>query len=100
MQSIDKPIANPLLVFRDEFDDWSILFDPDRGDSFGLNPVSAFIWKRLDGTRTIQDITQDLKANCEDVPDSAESDIAAFIEELVKKGYVGSMWEPALLRDE
>ena len=28
----DKPIANPLIVLREEFDDWAILFDPDSGD--------------------------------------------------------------------
>jgi len=98
MLSIDKPIANPMLVFRDEFDDWSILFDPDRGDSFGLNPVSAFIWKRLDGTRTIRDIYTDLLANCDDVPDTAENDIAAFVAELIKKGYAGTEWDEVFLR--
>ena len=98
MQQIEKPIANPLLVCRDEFDDWSILFDPDKGDSFGLNPVSAFIWKRLDGSRSIQDIAEDLRANCEGVPDSAETEIAAFIEELIRRGYAGTTWDEACSR--
>jgi len=39
----EYPIANPMVVFREEFDDWAVLFDPDSNETFGLNPVSAFI---------------------------------------------------------
>jgi SynChlorMet cassette protein ScmD len=84
-----KPIANPLIVFREEFDDWAILFDPDTGDGFGLNPVSVFIWKRLDGKHTLQDILEDLREACEDAPENAEQEIKDFIEELAGKGYAG-----------
>ena len=89
MEISDKPIANPLIVLREEFDDWAILFDPDTGDGFGLNPISVFIWKRLDGKHTAQDILRELNETCEDVPENAEQEIQDFIEELEKKGYVG-----------
>ena len=90
----NKPIANPLLVFREEFDDWAILFDPDTGDGFGLNPVSVFIWKRLDGKHTIQDILMELRESCEDMPDTAEQEIKDFVEGLVEKGYAGYEVKP------
>jgi len=89
MEPPTKPIANPLIVLREEFDDWAILFDPDTGDGFGLNPVSVFIWKHLDGNHTAQDILRELNETCEDVPENAEQEIKDFIEELEKKGYVG-----------
>ena len=89
MELRDKPIANPLIVFREEFDDWAILFDPDTGDGFGLNPVSVFIWKRLDGRHTLQDILEELREACEDSPENAEQEIKDFIEELAGKGYAG-----------
>ena len=89
MEKIDKLIANPLLVFREEFDDWAILFDPDTGDGFGLNPISVFIWKRLDGKHTLQDILKELRENCEDMPENAEQEIKDFTEELLEKGYAG-----------
>ena len=89
MEISDKPIANPLIVLREEFDDWAILFDPDTGDGFGLNPVSVFIWKRLDGRHTLQDILEELREACEDSPENAEQEIKDFIEELAGKGYVG-----------
>ena len=37
-----KPVANPLLVLREEFDDWAILFDPDRG--YGLRSNHVKVW--------------------------------------------------------
>ena len=89
MEPSAKPITNPLIVLREEFDDWAILFDPDTGDGCGLNPVSVFIWKRLDGKHTAQDILRELHENCEDVPENAEQEIKDFIQELEEKGYVG-----------
>ena len=81
--------ANPLLVLREEFDDWAVLFDPDTGDAFGLNPVSVFVWKRLDGKHATQDILKELRKESEDVPENAGQDIEDFMEELVEKGYAG-----------
>ncbi len=89
MKEKDVPIANPLLVLREEFDDWAILFDPDTGDGFGLSPVSVFIWKCLDGKHTTQDILKELKKNCEDMPENAEQEIKDFVEGLIEKGYAG-----------
>ena len=89
MSANDKPIANPLIVLREEFDDWAILFDPDAGEGFGLNPVSVYIWKRLDGNHTVQDIMAELKEDCEDMPDDAEKRVTDFIEDLIERGYAG-----------
>ena len=72
LTTTDKPIANPLIVLREEFDDWAILFDPDTGHAFGLNPLGVFVWQRLDGEHSIQDIISELKESCEDVPGNAQ----------------------------
>jgi SynChlorMet cassette protein ScmD len=88
MQS-EKPIANPMIVLREEFDDWAILFDPDTGDAFGLNPIGVNIWKRLDGNHAVKDILKDLEESCEDLPDEAEGELQEFIEDLVQRGLVG-----------
>ena len=70
-----------------------IQYFPDTGDSYGINPVSAFIWNRLDGQHTIQDIHQDLLSCCEEVPDNAADDIETFVNELLQKGYAGRQWD-------
>jgi len=54
-------VANPVIVLREEFDDWAILFDPDSGGAFGLNPTSVYIWKLLDGNRTNEEIVEKVK---------------------------------------
>ncbi len=78
-----------MLVLREEFDDWAVLFDPETGDGYGLNPVSLFIWKRLNGRHTVRDLYKALCSCCENVPENAEQEIAGFIKELVNKGYAG-----------
>ncbi len=69
----DGPIANPSVVVREESDEWAILFDPDTGKSFGLNPISVFVWKRLDGRHTIRDIVVDLWHDSEEAGKSRRS---------------------------
>ena len=85
----DKPIANPLVVLREEFDDWAILFDPDTGNAVGLNPVGVFIWRLLDGSHTRRDILKKLRESCEKIPEEAEDHLKDFIESLVERGLAG-----------
>lgn len=89
MTDKDKPIASSSVILREEFDDWAVLFDPETGNAHGLNPVGVFVWKRLDGKHTIEDILEELKAECEDVPPSAQEDVIEFIQKLVKDGLAG-----------
>ncbi len=78
-----------MIVLREEFDDWAILFDPDAGEGFGLNPVSVFIWKCLDGEHTVQDIMAEIRENCDDMPEDAEDFVKSFVENLIERGYAG-----------
>ncbi len=89
MSEKDNPVANSIMVLREEFDDWAVLFDPDSGNAFGLNPVGVFVWKRLDGSHTQADILQQLRENCDNVPEDVESHIEEFVQDLVRRGFVG-----------
>ncbi len=89
MKDSKMPIENPMVVLREEFDDWAVLFDPDSGEAYGLNPVSVFIWKHLDGKSTLENIADDLGKECEDMPDDAMEYIKNFIDDLVEKGFAG-----------
>ena len=82
-------LANPLIVLREEFDDWAILFDPDTGDAFGLNPTGVFVWKLLDGRHSMDDIVQKLRDEAEGVPDEVPQQIDEFVQSLEKQGLVG-----------
>jgi SynChlorMet cassette protein ScmD len=89
MSNTLMPIANSVLVLREEFDDWAVLFDPDSGNGVGLNPVSAFIWKLLDGEHTEDEILREMGEHFEDVPEEAGEHVKEFVEELVRRGFAG-----------
>lgn len=89
MKPDQKPLANPSIILREEFDDWAVLFDPDTGKAFGVNPIGVFVWKHLDEKHTVADIVEALQTQCDDTPEEAEEDISNFIEDLIKRGYAG-----------
>jgi len=85
----DRPMANPTVVLREEFDDWAILFNPDTADAVGTNPVGVAVWKLMDGKRSLEEIIGEIKDQFADVPDAATKDMTAFIKDLAKRGFVG-----------
>lgn len=89
MNQTDRPIANPIVLLREEFDDWAVLFNPDTADAVGTNPVGVAAWKLMDGKRSIEDIVSEIKSRFENTPDGALTEIAAFVNTLAEKGFVG-----------
>jgi len=89
MKPHQNPMGNPLIVLREDFHDWCLLFDPDSGEIFGLNPVSVFIWKHLDGNHTPQAIVDKLARECNNMPENALDYVVKFIDRLLEKGLAG-----------
>src|SRR3989339_761863 len=89
MKQTDRPIANPIVVLREEFDDWAVLFNPDTADAVGTNPIGVAVWKRMNGKRSIDDIVSEIKNTFEAVPDAVFKEISAFINTLAENGFVG-----------
>ena len=82
----EKLIANPAVVLREEFDNWAILFDPDTGQAFGINPLGVLVWKSLNGKYTIDDILERIHESAEHVPSEAEDHIRNFLRTVVELG--------------
>ncbi len=89
MNTTDKPIANPVVVLREEFDDWAVLFNPDTADAMGTNPVGVAVWKQMDGKRCLEEIVSEIKASFIDTPDDTFDEIASFVNTLEERGFVG-----------
>jgi SynChlorMet cassette protein ScmD len=89
MNPTDRPIANPIVVLREEFDDWAVLFNPDTAYAAGTNPVGVAVWKLMDGKRSIEDIVSKIKNSFADTPDASFKEIAAFVNTLAENGFVG-----------
>ena len=64
MKNGGKPIGNPVVMLRKEFDDRAILFDSDTSHGFGLNPTGVHPWKLLDGEHPIDDMLEGLAPGC------------------------------------
>ena len=77
-----------MVVFREEFDDWAILFNPDTAKAVGINPVGVSIWKNLNGRIDIEGMALRVEEVFTNVPDTVSEEISAFLEELHKIGFV------------
>jgi SynChlorMet cassette protein ScmD len=86
MTSDKKASANPLVILREEFDDWAILFDPDTGNAFGINPIGVLVWKRLDGRSDMATILQDIRDASDPIPADVEEQVRDFIRTAVDLG--------------
>lgn len=78
--------ANPLIVLREEFDDWAILFDPDSGNTFSLNPIGVLIWKQLDGHHSIEDIVHSIEEAADNVSSDVAAHVRAFLGDAIRLG--------------
>ncbi len=77
--------TNPLIVFRKEFDETGILFNPENGEVFGLNRTSAFIWEKLADGLPPGEILDEL-AKVTKPPPEAAAELNSFVAALRQKG--------------
>ncbi len=84
---IDSLITvKPGIVLQEEADNWGILYDADTDISFGINPVSVFIWKQMKGKISVQELVTKVHENCTDVSEEVEEHVLQFIQQLLDKG--------------
>ena len=83
---------NPSAVFREEFDNTAILFNPDNGDIFSLNPTGKVIWQALAAGADEAEALRKLAEACGgELPESAAADVNEFISALKEKGFVADV---------
>ena len=92
-EAIKVPIPNPFVVFREEFDDRAILFDPDKTYAVRINPVGIAVWKMMNGRIDIIEITSEIRKLFVCVPDTASEEIPAFIGDLHSIGFIKYSFE-------
>ena len=83
-----KPTAKSTIVLREEFENKALLYDPDTGNTYDINPVGAFVWKKLNGRCSIDQIA----AEVNDIFDTGTSfvieDLHAFLHDLKYRGFI------------
>lgn len=75
------------LVIREESDNYAILYDPDNGQSFAINPVCVVICRLLDGNHPVGQIATEIRRIFSDAPETVEEDIRSLLDVLVQRGF-------------
>ena len=58
------------------------------GSLFSLDEMGRAVWTRLDGKRTLKDVTQNLASKYDASQKKIENDVRNFVKELVKRRLV------------
>ena len=86
--NLHNPVANPVAVLREEFDEWAVLYNPDTAGAISINPVGIAVWKLMDGKHDVAAIAAEVKGRFEDVPETVQDDMVSFIHDLEEHGFV------------
>lgn len=69
-----------------EMDGQVLVLMPKQNTVHELNTTASFLWKNIDGTRTISDLAQLIAEEFEITPPEAANDIQIFASEMKKQG--------------
>ena len=58
----------------------------DMENIFVLNPLAEFIWQRLDGEHTLEDIHAEIVEHFDVAPERARGDAVDFVDQLLANG--------------
>ncbi len=78
---------NPETVFRKEFDGTGILFNPDTGKTFFLNPTGRILYATLESCDSECEILNRLSPQTS-LPEDAAAKVSHFIAELRQYGFL------------
>jgi Coenzyme PQQ synthesis protein D (PqqD) len=80
---------NPRVVARELSDTTgAVLLHLETGAYHGLNPVGWVVWELIDGTRTVAELVQGVRARIDDPPPGVEDDVVTFLDGAQARGLV------------
>jgi hypothetical protein len=62
-----------------------LVLDLDSGEYFGIGEIGGFIWLRLDGSKTLNEIAVEVSREFEVSIDQAREDLSRFVRELIQR---------------
>jgi len=68
-----------------ELEEEIVLLDIEGGSYYSLNEVSAFVWKRIDGARSIGDLVDEVLEEYEAAREQVRDDVIRLIGDLSQK---------------
>jgi hypothetical protein len=88
MELSAKPMANPAVIFQEQFDRWAVLVNLDTADSVTISPTGVVVWQLVDGKRTVQEIIAAVQDQFDDAPPTVANDVVELLDTLAEKGFV------------
>lgn len=83
---VARVCLKPSLVVREESDHYAILYDPDTGGCYAINPVSVVVCRALEGGRPVEEAVSEIRSHFADAPETVDEDVKAFVDSLVRRG--------------
>ena len=78
---------NPALAWR-EIDDDTVIISPNDSVMHELNDTGSFLWKNIDGKRSVADLADLLVENYEVTPEVALADTQTLLDEMSSRKLV------------
>lgn len=75
-----RPVVRTPGVLEAEVDGDRVLMHPDDFTYYGLSVTGAEVWARIDGTRTLDDITAELAEEFDATPEAIRADVQSFLD--------------------
>lgn len=79
------PVPDPQAISR-EMDGETILVLPQQGKVNVLNELGQFVWSRVDGTQSVEEIVSAVCNEYDVTQDQARQDVLSFLQLLAEKG--------------
>ena len=87
--TMTAPRLHPQVAAR-QLEDRAIVVLADAGEVLVLNPNGAWLWRQMDGRRTVGELAAGLAQACGVDEVRAQQDTSAFVQSLVAAGAVQS----------
>jgi hypothetical protein len=88
LKSKDCLIAKPEVVLHNEFNDRSVLYNPQFDEAIATGPVGVAIWNAFNGRRSLADIAALIRAEFEEAPETVLEDTLTFSLELYRRFFI------------
>jgi hypothetical protein len=87
--TMTAPRLHPQVAAR-QLEDRAIVVLADAGEVLVLNPNGAWLWRQMDGRRTVGELAAGLAQACGVDEVRAQQDTSAFVQSLIAAGAVQS----------
>ena len=84
--SLERLVQAPEIVFRDDFKDSAVLYNPENDKAYSVNQIGAIIWNALETPRNVEEVIQTVRDATTAHTDQLPSEVRGFLQMLQEAG--------------